>query len=357
MKSSILLISIILAIAFLLSACAGGRFAATSWPGISTQEGTVYLAFGSHVFALDAVDGHQIWQFPVERDQKISFYAAPISTRDHQLIIGGYDNVLYSLNPSTGQENTWTFEGARNRFIGSPLITEEGIFAPSADGRLYAMDLNGNQLWEPFNTEGGQWAQPTSDGEKIYLTSLDHNLYAIDMRTGREVWRIDLGGAIVGKPILGEGTVYVGNFAKKLVAVNTSTGAIDCEFTTRDWIWSGPALGGNTVYFGDISGAFYSLDAKSCNENWRFEEANGGIYGTPLITENTIYFATDAGWLYAFSPEGEQLPSREYGGKIYTSPTLAGNLILVASLLENDILLIAVDEDGSTKWHYPPENQ
>jgi len=43
------------------------------------------------------------------------FYATPVLTPDGQLIVGGFDKKLYSINPVTGQ-STWQFTGAMTLF-------------------------------------------------------------------------------------------------------------------------------------------------------------------------------------------------------------------------------------------------
>ena len=338
------------------SACVGGsNFGATSWPGITPDGETIYLAFGPHVYAIQASNGQVRWQFPAEPDNKISFYSAPVLTADGQLVAGGYNKVLYSINPQTGRENGWSFEEAGNRYIGSPLATEDGIFAPSTDGNLYALDFQGSQLWTPFHTEQAQWTQPSSDGEKLFLPALDHNLYAINIQNGAEIWSRNLGAAIVGKPTLSsDGVVYIGTFSNKLMALDVDKGTLLWDFDTDGWIWAGTALEGNTLYFGDDSGAIYAVDASRGTQKWKFE-ADGGIFGTPLVLENTIYFATEAGTVYAISSDSDQLWSHTIGGKIYSGPKSASNLIILGAI-EGEPLLTALNREGNPVWSFTPEN-
>jgi eukaryotic-like serine/threonine-protein kinase len=353
MKFRLKLLFLLIAFAVSASACTGGSGGlATSWPGLTTDGETVYLSFASHVYALNSSNGSEIWRFPQEPDNKISFYAAPVLGGDGQLIVGAYNNVLYSLNAETGQPDNWTFTGARNRYIGSPLTTDELILAPSADSYLYAVDFNGNLVWKFLTGEAG-WAQPASDGNTVYFSSLDHKLYAIDLTNGHEIWRVDMGGAVVGQPVVGEGVVYVGSFAKTMIAFDASNGDELWSFPTNGWVWAGPSLVDGMLYFGDIEGTFYVVDAKTGEEKWNYT-ADGGIFSTPLVQDEKIYFTTEAGTLYAFALDNkEPLLSQKIGGKIYTSPVVVQNLILVA-LLENEKVIIALDENGIERWYYPP---
>ena len=341
-----------LVFALFASACTGGSgLAATSWPGITTDGETLYLAFGSHVYAINASNGGEIWRFPEEADRNISFYATPILGGDGQLIVGGYNNVLYSIDPENGNQIYWTFNEARNRYIGSPIVTAELALAPSADSNLYALNFSGEALWK-FTTREPSWGQPAVDENNVYVASLDHHLYAINLETGRVVWDKDLRGAIVGTPLVVNGVVYSSSFAKTLTAHDTRTGEVLWTFPTNNWVWAGAAMEEGILYFGDIDGILYAVNAHSREEKWSFQ-ADGGIFSTPLIADGKIYFTTENGSIYAFTVENEQLWSQKIVGKIYTSPILVNNLVLVAAM-ESDKLIIAYDENGIERWSYTP---
>jgi len=193
----------LLSSAIALSGCSGRRFIATSWPGLTVDQNTAYLAYNQHVYAIELDNGRENWRFPTEPDNSLSFYAPPTLTDDGQLLVGGYDNALYSLNPESGEVN-WTFDEAKNRFIDGPLVLGQTIYAPSADETLYVLGLDGSPLDWTFSTRHAQWAKPATDGETLYISSMDHHLYALDPQTGTQLWAKDLGGAIAGTPTLSD---------------------------------------------------------------------------------------------------------------------------------------------------------
>jgi outer membrane protein assembly factor BamB len=352
MKFRLSLLFVLLAFALFTSACAGGsRGLVVSWPGLTTDGETVYLASGSHVYALNATNGNETWKFPVEAENNLSFYAAPVLGDDGQLIAGGYNNILYALDPEAASPIEWAFDGSRNRYISSPLVTDNLILAPSADKNLYALNFSGEEVWR-FATNEPVWGQPATDGENVYVTSLDHHLYALALETGAKVWEIDLGGALVGSPLVAEGIVYAGSFDKTLNAIDAATGEVLWFFPTNDWVWAGPVLDNGTLYFSSIDGTLYAVEAQNGEEVWRFA-ADGGIFSAPLIANGKIYLATEKGNIYALSPENELLWSENVVGKIYTSPVSVNNLILIA-LMESDKLVIAFDENKVERWSYTP---
>ncbi len=347
-------------IAVALSACAGGATQASSWPGLTVDEQYAYVAYNTQVYAVDLVNGTEKWRYPGEPDNNITFYSDPSLSEDGQLIVGGYDGVLYSLAADTGQMTggNWPFSEAEGRYIASALVVEEFIYAPAADDNLYALDLDSNLQWT-YSSEGESWAQPVIDNECecLYLSSMEHTVYAIDPVSGSQIWQSpQLGGSVVGTPAISEqGVLYVGTFGGKLFALDTKDGSILWEFTTEGWIWSGPALDDGILYFGDLDGYFYAVDAQAGTQKWRLtpEQLDGEIVGSPLVIGQDIYVPSQDGNLYKLDTSGKIIWTQTIGGSLNTSPKSANNLILVAPV-KTDELLVAFNEDGVKQWSFIP---
>jgi outer membrane protein assembly factor BamB len=316
------------------------------------------------VYAVDLENGSERWRYPAEADNNITFYTDPELTSDGQVIVGSYDSNLYSLSAETGMQN-WVFPDAENRYIGSALVDNGSIFAPAADANLYSLDLDGRLQWI-FTSEDESWAKPITDQDCscLFLSSMDHTVYAIDPQDGTEKWRSeDLGGAVVGTPAYdNDGVLYVGTFGGKLFALNAKDGSIIWEFSTQDdgWIWSGPTISDGVLYFGDLNGNFYAVEAANGNQKWQRlpEQDDEEIVGSPLVIEESIYFANNHGFLYKFDTSGKKIwevnvDPANGKGKIYTSPKFSNGLILVAPIQIDD-LLVAYNEDGTKKWDFIP---
>lgn len=354
-SKKILLISLILLAGLLLSGCSA--ISANSWPGVSfdSTSDTIYVAFNNHVYAVDANTGTQKWLYPQEADRNKTFFAAPVVSGDGQLIIGGYDKILYSLDATTGTEK-WSFVGAGNRYIGSVLIFDGKIFAPNADERLYALDMNGNPIWDiPFRASQALWSAPAADpaGNHLYISSMDRNVYSIDPATGTTQWTTPLLGAMVGSPTIDDsGQLLVGNFANQVVSLETQDGAENWAGATSGWVWSSPSIEGDAVYFGDLDGYFYSFNRLNGTENWKIQP-DGQVVGSPLVIGERIYFGTESGTVYAIDLRGNIVWNREAGGSVYTSPVGNENLIVVAPY-QADQLLVAYNSDGNQVWTFTP---
>lgn len=355
-KQRLLMLLPILALGLLLSAC-GSAAAAASWPGLTVDEGSgqVFVAYNQHVYALQSENGVEQWRFPAE-PQGFSSFAAPVLTSDGQLIAGGYDNKLYSINPETGAQN-WVFSGATNRYIASVLSLSGSIFAPNADYKLYKLSEDGG-LQTTFAARDPQWSQPVTDGSTIYVASMDHNLVALDSQSTDELWRLDLGGTVVGSPLLADdGLLYVGTLNQAVVAVNTTSHREAWRFETEGWVWASPIFVDGQVYVGDLDGIFYALDAASGNEVWRVD-TGGAITGAPALFADNLYVVNEDGRVLSISLDGRsrELPLPEaYRGSLYGTPVVAGEFLLIG-LTNNPNLVVALDDTGAVAWAFAPQN-
>ncbi len=359
MKTSrLILFGIVLLLSAALSACAGGGAAATSWPGVSVdlERDAVYVAHNTHIYALNLGNGSERWRFPAEADNKITFFAAPAVGGD-QLVVGGYDNVLYSLDPGNGAQQ-WAFVEAQNRYVADPLIANEKVYAPNSDNILYALDQKGLKQWTA-SSEHAMWGATVSDGERVYQVSMDHYVYALDAQSGESLWKSDdLGGAIAGTPTLSEdGLLYVGTFGSELVALETELGREVWRFPTTGWVWTGPAIDGEKLYFGDLNGALYCANAADGSIEWQVQpnsEDKRAISDRPLVVDDTLYFVDESGNLFAIDTQSGTTRWRiTIEGRLYTSPVIAGDLILVAAV-DADAILYAVDTNGNRVWEFTP---
>jgi hypothetical protein len=355
-KKYLVLIGLLLLMAVLLSGCATGMTAA-GWPGVTADAKNAYIAGGPYVYAVNLQTGALVWRFPEKASAANPFDSIPALTSDGQLIVGGYDKKLYSLNLQTGQ-SVWVFADARDRWIGGVLVTETMIYAPNADYKLYALNLQGQLQWS-FDADQSIWGTPVTDGTNVYFGSLGRKVYAVNAQTGKQVWVQKLDGAVLGSPVVGtDNTLYVGSYGGTIYALNTSDGSARTLTTTSktssNWIWFGPALDGSTLYYGDGSGSLYAFPVRDTAQSWDQPlKLNGAITGTPLVSADTIVVGTEAGNVYFMDHTGKNLIPVSVSGKIYSSPVAAGDLVLIAPT-GGDAALVALDKTGAVKWSFIP---
>jgi len=365
-KTKKFLFIIILALLALgLGACSGRRIVAAGWSGVTAAEETVYFSYGPQAYALSLKNGSQKWAYPAEPINGVDFYAAPAFTPDsEQLILATYKNEVHSVDPDSGLKN-WSYtvpSDSRSavRFIASPLTTDAGIFAPASNNILYALDFDGNLLWE-YQTEDPLWATPiwSENCQCIYQVSMDHHLYALDPESGSLLWKSeDLGGPIVSPPAISEsGLIIVSTFNNEVVALDENSQGVAWRFQTRNWAWASPLIDGEQVYISDIAGkddagTFFALEVDTGDVLWQIQPG-GGIFSAPLVQDGLIYFTTDASSLVVVNQDGVVQRNQPFEGKLYASPVSGGDQLLLAPS-ESEYYLIALNQSGVQVWGYPP---
>jgi outer membrane protein assembly factor BamB len=356
MKTRFLLVAgVLLALALFLGGCASGGLA-SAWPGVTADAQYAYVAGGAYVYAVDLNTGLEVWHFPEKGSVNAPFFATPALTPDgQQLIVGGYDRKLYSLNPQTGVEN-WKFEGASDRWIAGAVATEDTIFAANADYNLYAIEPNDGSVRWKFAADQSIWGTPVFDGTNIYFGTLGRKVYAVNARTGQQVWAQTVDGAVLGTPALGEGAIlFVGTYGGTLYALNTADGQPLWSQPASSWIWSGPALDDGGLVVGDGEGNLYAYPASDGAATWT-QKLDGAVIGTPLVVGNLVVVGTETERVYLVDRGGASLRPVPVSGKVYASPVAAGDLILIAPT-EGDFLLLAFNPDGSQKWSFQPASK
>lgn len=350
-KKLLFFILVLPVLAILLTGCAEGLTPA-SWAGITVAGELAYAAAGPQVYAIDLKNGSEVWRFPEKGSPAKPYYAAPVLTSDDQLIVGGYDKVLYSLDPETGGV-IWEFPNAQDRWIGSVLIFNDQIYAPNADHKLYILNLDGELQGEPFQADNSLWATPVTDGEKVYFSSLGSTVYALNAETGEAVWQKKIDGAILGGIVLdSDGVLYIGTFSGIMVALDSEDGGVIWQREFPGQIWSTPALSNGTLYFGTHNGTVYAINTQDGSDQWEFL-ADAPVLGTPLVLESKIVFGTENGALYFVDRQTVKDNRELLVGKLYGNPVLAGELVLVAPV-GGDQTLVAFDFDGKQDWDFIP---
>lgn len=346
MKNKLLIVLILILTAVLFSGCTGTGIS-SSWPGITVADDVIYASYGPGVFAVNAQNGTLLWRYP-EKATKANFYAAPALTTDGQLVVGDYTHILHVIDAKTGQGHE--IFTAESKWISDSVVVDGTIYAANADGYLYALDLNGNELWK-YKTDSLLWSNPLIIEGVVYQGGMDHFLYAIDASTGSLIWKTDCGGAIIGNLVNADGSIFLGTMANQAIAVNKADGKIIWQYSSGNAVWSGPAIREGNIYFGDLAGNFYALAEADQTVLWQYK-ANGAIVGTPLLSDDGIYFTAEDGSLIHLDYTGKLLYSKPLAEKLYGTPVpVNGNLLIGTT--NKDTILIMLDGNGNQLWVLP----
>lgn len=270
-----------------------------------------------------------------------------------QVLFGSSDGNIYSLNAKTGTLK-WKFK-TNEPVHGTPVIDKHKIYIGGWDATLYALDIeSGKEIWHfatgtQMGFKGIQSSVAVYDG-KVYFGAREPFFFALDAETGKQIWKYDAENSwILSSAVIKDNTIYVGTSdTYALLALDAKTGKEKYRFKANGYVYSSPAIAENTIYFGDFTGNFFSLDLLSegkksnfismdnrkqfaattlkndlldfgyagQNEDLSLYDNNknvmdkfyqlGSIVSSPFINNNTIYFGSADGYLYAYNLEKEK---------------------------------------------------
>lgn len=350
-------------VSLLISGCQGSGVIAGSWPGITVDGETAYIAYNQAIYSIDLADeGDQNDAFPAEPIRGATFFHAPVLLDDDTLIQGSYDNKVYSIDMDNGSWKEF-FNSTKNRWIGAPIASKGLIFAPNSNGTLYTVNLDGESVWE-FETEAAIWAKPLLDEGRLYIASQDHFLYALNALNGEEIWKTDLGASAVNSPAIDEnGILYIGSFGSQILAIDSQNGQTLWTFETEGWVWGSPTMGAeNTLYATDLNANLYAIDTTDGSLIWDKQvQAGSAITGAALFYNESIFVATRGGTLAAYDLQGERLWKEEVGNEeneieFHGTPVLAGENLILVSSVGGEAIIYAFNTNLESLWQFTPAN-
>jgi eukaryotic-like serine/threonine-protein kinase len=155
-------------------------------------------------------------------------------------------------------------------------------------------------------------------------------------------------------PVLDGSTIYYSSTAGKLVAYDKGTQKNLWEFPSNqnkdlklEAIYGTPVLSNQVLYFGAFDGNIYAVDSSNGNLKW-FVKTGAPVVGTLLLKDSAVYAGNSNGNVYALqSSDGKQLWERNAGKEVWSGPVDANGLIAVTSM-DNDVY--AFDTKGSLVW-------
>lgn len=337
---------------FILSACAMGP-RATGTPGITVEDGVVYVSYMQHVRALDAKTGSENWKYPAESKTTNAYYA-PVAISDGSIFFGDLAKKFQKVSLNT-QAEVWSYDKTKGWYIAGAVIDGNMVFAPSTDQNLYAFDLSGNLKWK-FPTNHTNWASPVVADGVVYLASMDKTVYAINQADGSLIWQLTLNGAIVGSPALSEDgkTLFVATIGNEVVAIDTAktstTKTTKWTYTGDASYWAKPLVTEDLVLVSSSKGKIVALDIDSGKFVWSMEDTSPAVGGLTAIPDGFVY-VTEAGSIKAFKFDKSRLWQAEIEGQVFNAPVFDGERIYFGAI-NSDSLVFAFDLNGTLVWSY-----
>lgn len=305
---------------------------------------TLYLNGGDgSIYKLDKTTGLTLWKFQTKGEKKVDFadyfHSTPV-LNDGILYFGSGDGNFYAVDSKKGKE-IWKFK-TENAVHTTAAISNGKVFFGSFDGYVYALDLQKGKLVWKFKTVGHNYfpkgdvqGSPTVFKNLVFIGARDYNFYALDQEkgfchwnkafargwalnssisdsvlyigsadervliathpdSGTELWKIDMEFLVFGNNAYSETALYVGTTNGRLHAISKFNGAIVWNFETESFQKNWPKyFKHDGTYRDDI----YTI-IKSNEQFLDVECELGGIFTTPVIENDCIFFTSTNGILY-----------------------------------------------------------
>lgn len=298
-----------------------------------------------NLYALDTKSGDLIWQFASEGEKMYDlwdYYRSSPTAFNSTIFWGSGDGHIYALNAQTGDE-TWKFKTG-GIVHASPVVKKNKVYVGSYDGYFYCLDAKtGDEIWK-FKTIGAQYF-PIGEIQKaalvkddvVYFGSRDYNIYALNASTGKGMWNYrQPAGWIIATPLEYKNNIYFGTSdAHEFYALEKTNGTTKWTTPLQMRVYGSAIAHNDTIFFGTFDGKVLGLDYASGEQKWAFQtetsKANyhtvyndagefkegfeiygndvlgseqaihslGSILSTPLIENETIFFGSSDGYLYA----------------------------------------------------------
>lgn len=194
-----------------------------------------------------------------------------------------------------------------------------------ADGRVYAVDIEGTLVALDKNTGKRQWRvkldEPVSAGvsvagDTLFVGTYNAEVIALDTQSGEEQWRAPVVSEVLSTPRSNGSVVAVQTFNGVVVGLDHDTGEERWSYETNLPVLTlrgnaSPVFRGNSVYTGFANGKVVSLNAPDGAVEWdqRVALPQGNseleklvdVDGSPLVTGEIVFAASYQGKLLALS--------------------------------------------------------
>lgn len=237
--------------------------------GMTVANGKLYFASADGiVYALTAAEGYLEWSNDIGK----KIWSAPAVEGD-TLYIGSFDKKVYAIDTATGTKK-WEFE-TEGAISSTPIVEDGLIYVGSYDRHVYALDTNGKMVWKFPATDEGEndphnwfWAKPLISENVLYAPCLDGKIYALNASDGSLVNTFDIGDTISSSPVLVDNILVVAssNLAKttsRVYAIELSDGSRR-ELTTFTTSINAPLYASNGIIYIHTRGdSFYGLNVQN----------------------------------------------------------------------------------------------
>lgn len=278
---------------------------------------TIFFSCMDVFYALDIETGNEKWVYDI---QAVPFMMNRKDAWDYHDAAPVIDNgVVYfacttggirGFNTKTG-EVVWEYDVNANIAVRStPLIYKGVIYYGDWYGRLWAVDIKSRKLLWKREFDGAFQSCFALKDNILIAAGRDTKIHALDITTGYQLWEYkDPDGSwITGDPTIVNDIVYIPTSdAKKVYAMNINDGSIVSIYKNYNNAFTKALIDNDLLYI--ASGDAYAFPGTGKIEVFQIGQPDtilgeidvptGGIFTTPILEDDILYFGCQDGFLYA----------------------------------------------------------
>jgi len=221
--------------------------------------GTIYVAVGSRLYALDKETGNQKWRYPVGEPLAASFRSGAVLAEN--LLVAAADNkTVYAVDAATGSQK-WTFT-TPEAILGAPIAVGPFLVVGLTDNSFMAITLaDGKPIYaNPERIFNGILGSMSAYGGNVLVMDRSFNLYSIDVSSRKVNWKTVFTIASPdGKPVVFGDMIYL-NTGSYVSALRAGTGQTVWQRNVGELTAFAPAVSSNGIMVVTRSGKAHTMD-------------------------------------------------------------------------------------------------
>lgn len=312
---------------------------------LASSESSPFGKRSGYLACVNAVDGTEVWRFPMERQ----VFSSPTIADDVVLIGEGlhFDTQthLYCVDIVKGTLR-WKFS-VLSHIESSAVVYEDRVYFGGGDAGVFCVDLaSGEQIW---NRRG--WHVDSrvavSDGRVIVGSGYDPLAVAcLDASSGKVIWEYSPELPAWGEPRIVGDRVLIGlgngDFSRRasspagaVLALRLADGSELWRVGMPDSVFTAIAVENNRAYFGCRDGTVSAVDVTAGEVRWS-QNVGAGVLSSPKLFRGMLFFGADDGQVRALrAADGALLwtfNARAFGNmgaRILSSPAIADGRLFI----------------------------
>lgn len=288
-----------------------GEYVARTTPAF--DDGTLFVAAGYTLLAIDAATGQQRWSVPL----RFAGSCSPVAA-EGRVYVATQEGHVSAFETERGDE-VWHYRND-NLLFASPALDAGVIVIGDEAGMVTAISAStGREMWQ--KPAGGDiFATPAIAAGVVFVATNEPSLLAFDLKSGRELWQRGVGGQ--SSPAIDNGTIFLGGDDQALRAIDAKTGDVRWSSPMGYVIRASATVSGDDVFIGS-GPTLNAVDRRDGKIVWT-HVTGGDISADMAVIGDHVIATSHDGYVYALGPpekiasSGDSTPNDERGVSLGT---------------------------------------